>query len=84
MSGDDAAARIAARILPRLGPTPVRAAWPSVSVIVPTQDRLELLRSMLGALAHTTEYPGLEVIVVDNASADGTLEWLERTRSRSR
>lgn len=42
---------------------------PSVSVIVPTRDRPELLRQVLDGLDRT-EWPGLETVIVDNGSRD--------------
>lgn len=47
----------------------VRSDLPTISVIVPTRNRLELLRTCLDGLAATT-YPHIEVIVVDNDSDD--------------
>ena len=46
---------------------------PTVSVIIPTYNREELLRETLHSLAHQT-YPSdhFEVIVVDDGSTDGT------------
>lgn len=53
------------------------APLPQVSLIVPTRDRLDLLRPCLQGLLHDTDYPALEVIVVDNGSIEpDTLEWL--------
>lgn len=50
---------------------------PSVSVIVPTRNRLDLLRTCLDGLARTT-YPDIEIIVVDNGSDDpATLAYLD-------
>ena len=60
-----------------LAPPPARERWPHVSAIVPTHDGRELLETLLRGLADVTDYPALEVVVVDNASADGTVEWLE-------
>lgn len=53
------------------------AALPSVSVIVPTRDRHDLLRTCLAGLART-DYPApLEIIVIDNGSQDpATLDYL--------
>jgi GT2 family glycosyltransferase len=52
----------------------VRRALPSpaprVSLIVPTRDRVELLRACIDGLLHHTDYPDLEIIVVDNDSRD--------------
>ncbi|MBB2962405.1 glycosyltransferase family 2 protein [Methylobacterium sp. R2-1] len=43
---------------------------PLVSVIIPTRDRAELLGVVLDGLFARTDYPALEVIVVDNGSAE--------------
>ncbi|WP_256645696.1 glycosyltransferase family 2 protein [Thermomonas paludicola] len=43
---------------------------PAVSLIVPTRDRVDLLRTCLRGLLERTEYPALEVLVVDNQSTD--------------
>lgn len=52
------------------------AQLPTVSVIVPTRNRLDLLRTCLDGLVGT-DYPAMEVIVVDNGSDDpATLEYL--------
>lgn len=53
------------------------AALPPVSVIIPTRNRLDLLRNCLDGLART-DYPApLEVLVVDNGSDDPeTLDYL--------
>lgn len=44
--------------------------WPSVSIIIPTRDKPELLRACLAALDRI-DYPGtVESILVDNGSVD--------------
>ncbi|WP_204165165.1 glycosyltransferase family 2 protein [Methylobacterium radiodurans] len=43
---------------------------PRVSVIIPTRDRAELLRVTLAGLFGATDYPDIEVIVVDNDSRE--------------
>ena len=49
-----------------------------VSVIVVTYNNLEFTRACLASLAEHTNYENLEIIVVDNASADGTQAFLEK------
>ena len=49
---------------------------PKVTVIVPTRNRVDLLRTCIEGLART-DYPDFEVIVVDNGSDDpATLDYL--------
>jgi GT2 family glycosyltransferase len=43
---------------------------PQVSLIVPTRDRVELLRNCIDGLLHRTDYPDLEILIVDNASVE--------------
>ncbi len=43
---------------------------PRVSVIIPTRDRAELLRVTLDGLFGATDYPDIEVVVVDNDSRE--------------
>ena len=40
------------------------------SLIVPTRDRADLLRNCIDGLLHRTDYPDLEVLIVDNASVE--------------
>lgn len=51
---------------------------PLVSVIIPTRDGAHHLERVLGGLAEATSYRSFEVIVVDNASTDGTPEVLAK------
>ena len=51
---------------------------PLASIIIPTRDGLDLLRTAVDSLLSTTEYPKYEIIVVDNGSVDpATLAWLD-------
>ena len=43
---------------------------PLVSVIIPTRDRLDLLKVCVEGLRRTTDYPTLELIIVDNDSRE--------------
>lgn len=53
------------------------AETPLVSVIVPTRDRLDLLRPCLDSLRARTAWPALEILVCDNGSRESeTLNYL--------
>lgn len=51
-------------------------AAPKVSVIIPTRNRLPLLRHAIGSVLCQTE-PDFELIVVDDGSSDGTYPYLQ-------
>ena len=72
----EARARLAAEIRERLGPPPQLPAWPPVSIVVPTRNGRDHLERLVAGLAERTDYPQLELIVVDNDSDDGTVEFL--------
>jgi GT2 family glycosyltransferase len=56
----------------------IRASWPQASIVVLTHDNLAFSRMCLASLLENTDYPNYELIVVDNASSDGTVEELQR------
>ncbi|HTR04522.1 MAG TPA: polysaccharide pyruvyl transferase family protein [Thermoanaerobaculia bacterium] len=79
-----AAARLAARrgwaLADTLGDdAAIAGAFPKLSVVVVTWNGLEFNRLCLDSLSARTEWPNLEIVVVDNASADGTRELLEES-----
>lgn len=57
-------------------PALLRAHWPQpdklprVSLIVPTRDQYKLLHACIEGLLDNTDYPDLEIIVVDNQSTE--------------
>jgi GT2 family glycosyltransferase/glycosyltransferase involved in cell wall biosynthesis len=55
-----------------------RLCLPKVSVIVVTYNNIEYTRRCLESLELFSDWQNLEVIVVDNASRDGTQDMLER------
>lgn len=66
-----------------------RVAWPlpdplpKVSIIVPTRDRLPLLRGCIESVLERTDYGRYEIVVVDNQSVEpDTLEYLRRLQAR--
>lgn len=70
-------------------PALLRAHWPlpeqlpRVTLIIPTRDQLKLLEACLEGLLSNTDYPDLEIIVVDNQSSDpNTLAYLTDITTR--
>ncbi len=70
-------------------PALLRAHWPlpgrlpRVSLIVPTRDQYKLLRACIEGLLNDTDYPDLEILVIDNQSSDPlTLTYLSELRMR--
>ncbi len=57
--------------------TAVRAAFPLASVIILTTNLLAYCRLCVASILANTEYPNYELIIVDNASTDGTAEYLD-------
>ncbi|MGZ7079735.1 MAG: glycosyltransferase family 2 protein, partial [Thermoanaerobaculia bacterium] len=53
---------------------------PYFSVVIPTYNRLNMLREVLRALGDQADAPEFEVIVVDDGSKDGTGATLEAHR----
>lgn len=53
------------------------------SIIIPTRDGLDLLRSCVDSIYAQTVFPALEIIIVDNGSSQPeTLEWLQHMSLR--
>lgn len=64
-------------------PLPMPA--PHVSLIVPTRDRVELLRPCIDGLLHRTRYPNLDIVIVDNETSDAaTLAYFAELRAERR
>jgi O-antigen biosynthesis protein len=58
---------------------------PRVSLIVPTRDRLDVLKVAIDGLLHETAYDNLEVVIVDNDSVElDTLEYFDSLRGDQR
>ncbi len=70
-----AAARLASLRAARSRPG--RSNGPLVSIIIPTRDGREHLERLFPALANNTNYRTFEVVVVDNGSTDGSVEYVE-------
>jgi glycosyltransferase involved in cell wall biosynthesis len=57
---------------------PIPDPAPVVSLIIPTRDGLDVLRTCIDSIIQRTTYPHYEILVVDNQSSDPeTLEYLE-------
>ena len=56
---------------------------PLFSVIVPTHDRLDLLKRAVESISEQT-YADYEIIVIDDGSKDGTKDWLAEAGSSLR
>jgi GT2 family glycosyltransferase len=41
---------------------------PLVSIIIPTRDRMDLLRPCIGSIFERTTYPNYEIVIIDNGS----------------
>ncbi len=58
---------------------PLPQPHPLVSLIVPTRDRLDLLRPCIESLRHRTDWPAKEILICDNGSRDPeTLAYFRR------
>jgi GT2 family glycosyltransferase len=56
---------------------------PRVSIIIPTRDRLSLLKPCVESILKRTRYPDFEIIIIDNGSEQAsTLAYLEKLRAR--
>ncbi|MGF7210512.1 GT2 family glycosyltransferase [Skermanella aerolata] len=49
---------------------PVPAPAPLVSLLIPTRDRTDLLRGCVDGLLNRTDYPNLEILILDNESVE--------------
>lgn len=56
--------------------------YAKASIIVVTWNNLDLTRQCLASVLRDTTYPAFEIIVVDNASSDGTVEYLTELAQR--
>ncbi|MBM4363788.1 MAG: glycosyltransferase family 2 protein [Deltaproteobacteria bacterium] len=74
---------LAAGGLRRLAPSAeLRSAFPRVSIIVPTHARRDLVGHAVAGVLRNTPWPALEVLVVDDASTDGTAALLAAIAAR--
>lgn len=56
---------------------------PSVAIIIPTRDKVELLKECIDSLFEKTSYQNFNIYVIDNQSkAPSTLDYFEQLKSR--
>lgn len=64
---------------------PLPAQPPLVSIIIPTRDRVEILKTCIESIQQKTGYTNWEILVVDNQSTEAaTLAYLEAIEKDSR
>lgn len=61
----------------------IRRTFPRVSIVVVTHDRLDLTRLCLASLLTELAWPCYEIVVVDNASVDGTADYLRQLEANT-
>lgn len=57
--------------------TAVRKKFPTVSIIILAYNNLDFSRACIESVLRHTHYPDLEIILVDNGSSDGSLEYFQ-------
>jgi GT2 family glycosyltransferase len=72
----DRTGRAGARVERQAHPGYYRVHWPlppdppRVAIIIPTRDKVELLRTAVNSILVRTDYPAVEIIIVDNGSVE--------------
>jgi GT2 family glycosyltransferase len=69
---------VARRVRDLLGPVSALPDPPPVSIVMLNRDGRAHLVRLVPLLESATDYPSIELIVVDNGSRDGSVEYLER------
>lgn len=63
-------------------PPPVLSREPRVSIVIPTKYRVDLLEKCLASLQSDTDYPDIEVIIVDNGCENDRFPAIVQRASR--
>ena len=58
--------------------------WPRVSVVIPNRDSFKLISRVLFDLTHQTDYENIEIIVIDNGTADARVLALYETMQKEK
>lgn len=64
--------RLSRKVRDRLGPAPEREEWPSISVVVLDREGSGHLATLLAGLRNHTDYPDLEVVLVEAAGSENS------------
>ena len=82
---------IQAEVGPGLAPNTYRVRYPIpsppplVSLLIPTRDRLDLVRTCVQSILQKTTYSSYEIVILDNQSVEpATLAWFDDIRKDSR
>jgi len=64
---------------------PVPSPAPLVSIIIPTRDKVDILKACVESVQNNTDYTAWEVLIVDNGSLElQTLAWFEEAQDDAR
>jgi GT2 family glycosyltransferase len=55
--------------------------FPKISIIVVTYNKLDYTKMCLESIITNTEYPNYEIVIVDNASVDGSVEYIRNFKN---
>jgi GT2 family glycosyltransferase len=82
-TGSPASAELSGGVLDLHWPVPQPA--PLVSIVIPSRDRLDLITRVTEDVLHGTDYPAIELVIVDNGSTDpAVLQLYDRLRADPR
>jgi GT2 family glycosyltransferase len=56
----------------------IRPLFPRISIVIPLHNNLELNRLCVESIFHRTEWPDFELVLVENASTDGSREFAQQ------
>lgn len=52
--------------------------FPNITLLIPTRDRLDLIKPCVETVLAHTDYPNFEILILDNGSVEpDTLDWLD-------
>lgn len=64
---------------------PLPTSCPLVSILVPTRDKLDILKTCIESVVSQTTYPNWEIVIIDNQSVEeSTRNWLKKIQQDPR